>query len=273
MYRLAKKMLPLIVFMLFFGQAAPPWASAQENKQTWLLGIGVGYAFSGYREETDSPLNRDLNTISFAFNGNAENGNFFHSFNIGFFKGKNEAVEAYPLDRNELEPVLMEHFFEYYRLEDTYTRLSLEYAPDYRLWGTDSFPGFLGGALRLDAYIIEKLDNFQYMNLTIIASLGLHASQKWIINEENVLVLSADFPLFGYALRPAFLGAFSWPLETNIVSIHNYWAVFGDLKYIHRITSLLSFYSDIDFELSMVNFPKPRKDAILRLIVGIAFAF
>jgi len=272
-------MLPLFVLMLFIGRAAAQTAEEQEPEQEqdsykpYLLGAGFGYAFSGYREETDAPLNRDLNTFTFSVNGNVEKGNFFHSFNIGFFRGKNEAVEAYPLDKTDLEPPWMDHFFEYYQMEDTYTRLFLEYALDYRLWGNSMFPGYLGGAIRVDTYIIEKLDNFQYMKITIIGSLGLHASQKWIINEENILVFSAGFPLFGYALRPPYLGAFAWPLETNIVSLHNYWAVFGDLKYTHRINPLLSVYSDVGFELSLVNFPKPRKDAILRIVVGIAFAF
>jgi hypothetical protein len=289
MYRPAKIMLPLVIFILFIGPVAaeepevsappevpapqPVTASQLPNKKTWLLGAALGYTFSGYREETDVPLNRNLNTLSFAVNGNAEEGRFFHSFNIGFFTGTNEAIEAYPLDRTELNSDLYEQYFEYYRMEDTYTRLYLEYALDYKLWGPPKFPGFLGGAFRVDSYIIEKLDNIQYMNLTIIVSLGLHVSQKWIINADNVLVFSAEFPLFGYALRPSYPGSFVWPLETDIVSLHNYWAVFGDLKYIHRITSLLSLYSDIGFELSMVNFPKPRRDAILTLIAGIAFAF
>ena len=268
-------MLPLIVLVLFIGQMAaqePEAASAQENAP-FLLGVGLGYTLSGYREETDAPLNRYLNVFSFAVNGSAEKGDFLHSFNVGFFRGKNEAVMAYPLDQSELKPDWMDQFFEYYRMEDTYTRVYLEYALDYRLWGTQEFPGFLGGAFRVDSYIIEKLDNFQYMNLTVIGSLGLHASQKWIINAENVFVFSVDFPLFGYALRPPYLGAFTWPLETNFVGLHNYWAVFGDLKYIHKINSLISIYSDIGFELSMVNFPKPRRDAILRLIAGVAFTF
>ena len=267
MYRLARIMLSLPVFILFAAPAAP----AQDKP--YLLGTGIGCSFTGYREETDAPLNRDLNVITFTINGNIEKGRFLHSLNIGFFRGKNEAVIAYPLDTSELEPEYMDHFFEYYRSEDTYSRLYLEYALDYRLWGTDRFPGYLGGAFRVDSYIIEKLDNFQYMNLTLIASLALHASQKWIINDKNTLVFSADFPLFGYALRPPYLGAFTWPLETGIVSLHNYWAVFGDLKYIYRINSLISIYSDIGFEFSQVDFPKPRKDAILRLIAGVAFAF
>ena len=296
MNNLAKKNLPFIALMLFIGQAAVsaaepeaeqavPVVSAEQlavetqseslaqNTPPYLLGVGFGYSFTGYREETDASLNRGLNTFSFAVNGNVEKGGFLHSFNIGFFRGRNEAVQAYPLDKSELEPEYMDHFFDYYRSEDTYSRIYLEYAMDYRLWGPSNFPGYLGGAFRVDAYLIEKLDNFQYMNLTLIASLGLHASQKWIINAENNLVLSADFPLFGYALRPPYLGAFTWPLETNIVSLHNYWAVFGNLKYTHRINSLISLYSDIGFELSMVNFPKPRRDAILRLIAGVTFTF
>jgi len=301
MSNLAKKNLPLIVLMLLVGQTAAPAdepeaepaplvsaeqpasasqpaaearpESAPRNAPLFLLGAGVGYSFTGYREETDAPLNRDLNAFTFTANGNFEKDSFLHSLNMGFFRGKNEAVEAFPLDTSELEPEYMDRFFEYYRSEDTYSRLYLEYALDYRLWGPGNFPGYLGGALRVDAYLIEKLDNFQYMNLTLIASLGLHASQKWIINSENILVLSADLPLFGYALRPPYLGAFTWPLETGIVSIHNYWALFGNLKYIHRINSLLSLYTDIGFELSLVNFPRPRRDAILRLMAGVTFAF
>ena len=245
----------------------------QENDKPNLWGAGFGYSFTGYREETDSPLNRYLNAFTFTVNGNIKKGQFLHSLNINFFRGKNEAVEAYPLDKRELEPDWMEPFFEYYRMEDTYTRINLEYALDYRLWGNTVFPGYLGGAFRTDAYIIERLDNFLYINVTVIASLGLHASQKWIINPDNTLVLSAGFPLFGYALRPHYLGAFAWPLETNIVSLHNYWAAFGDLKYIHKFNNLISVYSDLGFELSLVNFPRPRRDAILRLIIGIAFAF
>jgi hypothetical protein len=271
MYHLAKKILPLVILTLFIGPMAA--VKAQGNDTAFLLGAGFGYAFSGYREETDSPLNRYLNTICFAVNGNAEKGDFLHSLNIGFFRGKNEALVAYPLDQSDLAPDWMDQFFEYYRMEDTYTRLYLEYALDYRLWGPPMFPGFLGGAFRVDSYIIEKLNNFQYLNLTIVGSLGLHASQKWIINAENTLVLSAGLPLIGFALRPQYLGAFAWPLETSIVSVHNYWALFGDLKYIHRITSLLFFYSDIGFELSLINIPKPRSDAILKIIVGIDFAF
>jgi len=251
----------------------PASAAGPLDDKPYLLGAGIGFSFTGYREETDTPLNRGLNTFSFAASGNIEKGGFLHSFNIGFFRGQNEAIQAYPLDQSELEPEYMDHFFNYYRSEDTYSRLYLEYALDYRLWGPENFPGYLGGAFRVDAYLIEKLDNFQYMNLTLIASLGLHASQKWIINAENTLILSADFPLFGYALRPPYLGAFTWPLETDIVSLHNYWALFGNLKYTHRINPLLSLYSDIGFELSMVNFPRPRRDAILRLIGGVTFTF
>jgi hypothetical protein len=253
--------------------SAPQLESMARNTPPFLLGAGIGYSFTGYREETDAPLNRGLDAFTLTVNGNVEKRGFLHSFNIGFFRGKNEALEAYPLDTSELEPEYMDRFFEYYRSEDTYSRLYLDYALDYRLWGPSNFPGYLGSAFRVDAYLIEKLDNFQYMSLTLIASLGLHASQKWIINAENILVLSADFPLFGYALRPPYLGAFTWPLETDIVSLHNYWAVFGDLKYIHKITSLISIYSDIGFEFSLVNFPRPRRDAILRLIAGMTFAF
>jgi len=282
--------MPLIVFLLFIGPMAVAQpasaerpASAEQpasvlqpvkNGNPFFLGAGFGYSFNGYREETDSPLNRSLNTFTFALNGNAERGDFLHSFNIGFFRGKSEAVEAYPLEKNELEPDYTDQYFEYYRMEDTYTRFYLEYALDYRLWGgATAFPGYLGGTVRADTYFIEKLDNILYLNPTVIISLGLHAGQKWIINANNTLVLSAGFPVLGVALRPPYLGILAWPLEIDFVSLHNYWAVFGDLKYVHRINSLLSVYADTGFELSLVNFPKPRRDAILRIVTGIIFAF
>jgi len=150
MRRLAGKTLPLIILMLFVEHATAE-EPAQDNLKPYLLGAGIGCSFTGYREETDSPLNRELDIITFTINGNAEKGSFFHSFNIGFFRGKNEAVVAYPLDAGELEPEYMDQFFEYYRSEDTYSRLYLEYALDYRLWGPRNFPGYLGGALRVDS--------------------------------------------------------------------------------------------------------------------------
>ena len=59
----------------------------------------------------------------------------------------------------------------------------------------------------------------------------------------------------------------------KFASLHNYWAVFGDLKYHHRINSLLSLYSGVYFELSRINIPRPRIDAILTVSTGLAFVF
>jgi hypothetical protein len=97
------------------------------------------------------------------------------------------------------------------------------------------------------------------------------------------LVFSAGFPVFGYAIRPAYFGWLYGDVEKGaaailgdfgkITSVHNYWAVFGDLKYHHKVNPLISLYSGLGFELSHINFPRPRKDAILRLSSGMAFTF
>jgi len=59
----------------------------------------------------------------------------------------------------------------------------------------------------------------------------------------------------------------------EIISLHNYWAIFGDLKYQHKINMLISLYSGLGFEFSRINFPRPMTDAILRINSGIVFTF
>ena len=158
-------------------------------------------------------------------------------------------------------------------IENTFTRLFLEYALDYRLWGNKTLPGYLGTAVRGDVYLIETLNNILYLNFTGVFSLNLHASQKWIINSKNHLVFSASFPILGYAIRPSYVGFSSWPLETRFVSLHNYQAIFGDLKYHYNITALFSLNLGLGFELSRINFPRPRNDAAFRLNGGISFTY
>jgi len=157
----------------------------------------------------------------------------------------------------------------------------IEYALAHRLWGSETFPGYLGGAFRADTY----MQFGHYPSITGLFSLNLHACQKWNINYENNLVLSVSFPIFGYAVRPAFAGVdhamIQYASENSlriitlgeITSLHNHWGVFGDLKFTHRMTQLLSLHSGLGFELSRINFPRPRTDAIFRLSSGIAFRF
>ena len=269
MYR--KKLLVLIsVLLLTAGQA---FTQSTETEKSSITGIGFGYSFNGYRESTVVEVNRYLNTFDFAVNGNIEKSLFLHSINIGFFRGENEALIANPVYIYELYPDMYGQLYEYYQAEDTFTRLFLEYALDRRLWGDQAFPGYLGGALRGDIYLTETLINPVYLNFTGVISLHLHATQKWIINAKNLLMFSLGFPVFGYAVRPHYIGFSAWPLETRIVSLHNYWAGFGNLKYYFKINPLLSLYSDIGFELSRINFPKPRRDAGLRINLGIAFTY
>ena len=266
-----RKLLLLIsVLLLTTGQAFTQPAEVEKISTT---GIGFGYTFSGYRESTIVDINRYLNTFVFAVDGSIEKGRFLHSFNVGFFRGENEALIANPVYIYELNPDMYGQFYEYYQAADTFTRFFSEYALDWRLWGNSTFPGYLGGALRGDIYLTETLANPIYLNFTGMVSLNLHISQKWIINAKNALVLSLSFPVFGYAVRPHYIGFSAWPLEAGIASLHNYWAGFGNLKYYFKINTLLSLYSDIGFELSRIEFPKTRKDAGLRINLGIAFTY
>jgi hypothetical protein len=230
------------------------------------IGASLGFSFNGYRDETDMPLNRYLNTLIYIIDGNIEHGNFFHSFNFDFLKGE---IERFPTDSQN----------EYIIFQKIYW----EYALDYRLWGNQAFPGYFGGALR-GIHLLETMDYIGRTNLgpgstptlfpvyNDFVSLNVHASQKWVVNAKNNFIFSLSFPVFGHAFRPPYI-VYQEPYENRITSLHNYWAVFGDLKYNYKITTLLSIYSGFGFELSHINFPKPRKDAQSRLNIGMAFTF
>jgi len=271
-----------ILLALLFCVICKLSAQSPQVEKPYRIGASLGYSFTGYKEETYSTVNRYLNTLTFILDGNIEKGKFLHSFNLGFFMGDSET-------KNETEAVLFRNFDPqkgeaYYRAylpQYKFIRPYLEYALDYRLWGNDTFPGYFGGAFRADAY----MQFANHPSITAILSLAAHASQKWLINSENSLTLSVGLPLFGYAVRPAFAGADGAmikyieesPLKVvtlgEVVSLHNYWALFGDLKYQHKVNTLLSLYSGLGFEVSRINFPRPRIDSILRLNAGIAFTF
>jgi hypothetical protein len=258
------------------------YMTAQSSEKPFRAGVGLGYTFSGYKEETYSPVNRYLNTLTFLIDGSIEKGGFFHSLNIGFFMGDSETKgQAKAVLAQDYDPQTGKGYYWAYLPRFLAIRGYLEYALDYRLWGSQTFPGFLGGTFRTDTY----LQFGHYPSVTVLASLGVHASQKWIINGENVLTFSAGFPLFGYAVRPAYAGAdealIKYSSESpmkiitlgDIVSLHNYWAIFGDLKYQHKVNALINLYTGLGFEISRINFPRPRVDALLRLSSGIAFTF
>ena len=275
-----KKLIIFVLLILF--NTGLTTAQSSDPAKPFRIGAGLGYSFTGYREETYNPINRYLNTLTFLLDGNIEKRNFFHTFNLGFFMGDAEMKGGeQPVLTQDYDPVNGEGYYEAYLQQYIDIRGYVEYALDYRLWGNDTFPGYLGGAFRADVY----MQFAYYPSITGIISLDLHATQKWIINPEDSLTLSIGFPVFGYAIRPAYAGAdgalIKYSSESpmkiltlgKIISVHNYWAVFGDLKYHHTINSLLSLYSGLYFELSRVNYPRPRIDAILRLNGGIAFTF
>ena len=244
----------------------------------YRIGAAVGYSFTGYKEEIESPINRYLNTLTYIVDGNIEKGNFLHSLNINFFIGNAQMVSPY---------------LGYSHLQYISARGFIEYALDCRLWGNSTFPGFLGGAFRTLIHYtgvdFAGVGDKEYYPLPTglgFISLDLHISQKWIINDKNSIVLSAGYPLFGYAVRPAYAGfdelwmkylydgSYAKILSLGeFTSFHNCWAVFGDLKYHYKISALLSSYSGLAFEISQFNFPRPRRDAIFRLNTGVAFTF
>jgi len=228
------------------------------------IGAGLGYTFLGYRDETDLPLNRYMDSFSFNFNVNVEKNKFFYLLNFSFLTGKVDPLE---IDNDD-------NLFTYYQREPVFIRLFLENALDYKLWGNSVFPGYLGGAIRGDLYY-SILQETNYYSITVLCSLNLHITQKWVINSKNEFVFSAGFPVFGYGFRPPYYGLLYAPLdsEDRITSLHNYWAVFGELKYHHQLSGLFSFYMGLGFEFSHITFPQPRKDASFCVNAGIAFAF
>jgi len=265
------RMVKIYFLFLFFIMVNSGLVSAQpveedeapKTEKPIRIGTGFGYSFLGYREETDLPVNREMNAFNFNINGSIEKNNFFYSLNFGFLKG-----ETRPLEDNN------EDYFSNYRRESSFLRLFFENALDYRLWGNSIFPGYLGGAVRGDFYY-SVLKQSHYYSLTMMFSLDLHITQKWIINDGNELIFSAGVPFLGYAFRPPYYGLLYAPLdlESRVTSLHNYRAVFGGLNYHHKTNELLSLYLGLGFELSHITFPQPRKDALFCINAGIMFSF
>ena len=262
------------------GRQVPEVPQAAEKK--YRIGVSLGYSFSGYREETYSDINRYLNTLTYLVDGNIIKRKFLHSFNIGFFMGDAESkTKTEPYLVEEFNPLTGESYYSKSTQEYQDIRGYLEYALDYRLWGDEIFPGYLGGAFRADLF----MQFAHYPSITGVASLGVHASQKWIINQKNNLCFALSIPLIGYAVRPAYAGAdhalikysSEKPLKVitlgEIVSVYNYFALFGNLKYQYQISSLFSLCSGLGFELSRIKNPRPRIDSRLTLNFGISTTF
>lgn len=270
-----KKLIVLLIISFFgagmvFAENLPEEAPPEEER-TSMIGFSFGYTFAGFREETIADVNRYLNTFVFSIHSVIEKSKFMHSHNMGFFSGQNDYIVRNPSYQFERS------MSDYYQIKDTYSRLYMEYSLARELWSpqisTQKFPGYIGGAIRTDMYLVETLDNPIYINLTAAISLNLHASQKWIINNKNSIIMSLSFPILGYAVRPQYIGLSAWPLETGITSLHNYLACFGSLRYYYKAHKFFSLYSDIGFEISNITFPKTRRDASLQLKIGAVYSY
>jgi len=275
-----KKSIYILIAMMLFNIGR----TAAETAKPYRIGVSLGYSFSGYREATYTDVNRLLNTLTFVLDGNIEKGKFLHSFNAGFFMGDSQIAADEVFIWRDIDHQTGEAFYQAENPRYAAIRGYFEYALARRLWGNDIFPGYLGGTIRTDTY----LQFANYPSITGLVSLNLHITQKWIIDNENCLTLSLSVPVFGYAVRPPWAGADGALLKYaaqqpmnimgilgmgRITSLHNYWAVFGSIKYQHKVNSLISLYSGLGFELSRINFPRPRTDAIFRINSGVAFTF
>jgi hypothetical protein len=270
---------PFVVFFLFNGMVTAGLSAAESHapsEKPFHIGAGLGYSFTGYKDEVESPINRYLNTPTYIIDGNIEKKNFLHSFNISFFMGNAKMAAPYK---------------KYRQKEFISARGNIDYSLDYRLWGNQTFPGYLGGAFRTVVYFSGFSGTSGTDNIlspptgAALFSLDLHVSQKWNINDKYTVIFSAGYPIFGYAIRPAYAGfdelwmeyLYESPLKIitlgKITSFHNYWAVYGDLMCWNKISSLLSSYAGFGFDLSHIDFPLPRKDAISRLKIGLLFVF
>ena len=267
------KICVMYLLMVIFAQTAG--AEEPENARPYSVGFGLGYSFTGYRKETDSQINRYLNAFTFLLDGSIDRGDFLHGFNIGFYMGEAQVAR------------------EYRELHDHYRYVSfrgnIEYALDYSLWqlfGDDSFPGYLGGAFRIDGFYYYDTWVMDVPRLTALFSLSGHVTQKWIIDSKQSLSFAATVPVLTYAVRPPFAGVdervqkFSANNQLmkilgtgRFASIHNYWAFFGSLKYNHQVIPLISVYGSLGFEIMYISIPRPRQDAALRLTAGMAFTF
>jgi hypothetical protein len=193
-----------VMFFFLNPLTAPAEEPPPEKEKPFRIGLSLGSTFAGYKETTYDPLNRHLDSITFLLDANISKGNLFHTLNAGYYQGKadtdppSKAVLDTTYDPGTSQPV-------YYAYYPTYMahRAYLEYALDYKLWGNQVLPGYLGGAFRADAY----LQFAHYPSITGTLSLDLHATQKWIIDPENTLQISLSVPFIGYTVRPAYAGA------------------------------------------------------------------
>jgi len=242
----------------------PPAFETPKIEKPFRIGTNLGYSFAGYREETDLPLNRYADSLNVNINGNFIKNNFYFSFNYNFIIGETRALE---INNNN-------DYFSYYQEQYEYLRISFDNALDYRLWGNDTLPGYLGGALRSDFYF-SSLNETYYSSITMILSLNIHATQEWIIIDGTKLVFSVSIPFFGYAFRPPYYGIFysTDDFEADIISFHNYRAVFGELKFYQKIFNWFSFNIGLGFELSQITFPQERRDASICINAGCSFYF
>ena len=258
------RILYVFLFLLILGSGQ----AAADSR----IGIGLGGAFTGFRDETEAPINRYLNALTYEITGNFIRGYFLHSFGICFYTGN--AKMAAP-------------FIGFTHKQYNSYRFFMSYSLGRRLWGSETFPGYLGGAFRSGLYFTLPHDDLaRFPTGFVLFSLDLHLTQKWNINARNLISFSAGFPVFGYAIRPPFaMTNNEWEKYLSqeryfrlitlgeFTSLHNFLAFYCDFTYHFRINTWLSLYSRLGFELSRFTFYRQRIDAITRLTAGVSFTF
>lgn len=263
----------LLLFVLILFNIGLVEAQSPETPKLFKVGVGLGCSFAGYRDEIEAPINRYLNSLTYIIDGNIEKGPLLHSLNIDFFFGNSKTIAPYK---------------GYEDKPHTSYRTTLEYSLNCHLWGGKTFPGYFGGEFRLLIFLTQDKDADirsrappTFIGLT---SLDIYICQKWVINEKNTLVFSVGYPLLGYAIRSAYAGIdeiwgdlYNTPFKFftlgRFTSFHNYWDVYGGLKYQYKFNSLLEAYTGLGFEYSHISFPREKKDAIFRLSGGVTFTF
>ena len=267
-------LLPVFYF-LFSANIGTAQTQVSGNGTLSQIGVGTGVSFTGYIDETNLPVSKYSNPLTYFIFGHFERGKWLHSFNVSFFWG----------DAKKREP-----FRGYIHIPCSTIRASMDYSFNYRLFEIGFYQQYIGPAIRTIAHYTGPLtgDGFNKLNPTgvFLTSIDLNLGHKFIINNRNSVFFSIKFPVFGYAVRPPYAGLDELWLKYlhegtylkfftlgEITGPHNYFAFLGDIRYHYKINRKFSVYSGMTFEYSFISFYRPRRDLIFTLHGGVTYLF